>query len=35
MGNLYAVSTDNPVIPFILLIYSLDLCCGETFPTKM
>jgi len=29
IGNLYTVSTDNPVIMFIFLIYSLVLCWGN------
>jgi len=29
MGNLYTVSTDNPVITFIFLVYALVLCWGN------
>jgi len=29
IGNLYTVSTDNPAIMFIFLIYSLVLCWGN------
>jgi len=34
IGNLYTVSTDNPVTMFIFLIYSLALCWEKSFPMK-
>jgi len=35
LGNLYTVSTDNPAIMFIFLIYSLALCLGNVSNSKV